>query len=297
MSRRQLQIVLLTAFFVGGYFGLRAIPGSSCTFLHYDQVQVTADGVQFCGVGAAPFVDVSRMPFPVAVNLNGDHPPAVGETANYTLTLETLDGKTLRPSELAVTHTQKMHLLVIDPSLQDYQHIHPVPVGDSGEWTFAFAPRLPGTYKVFAEFVPSLTLRQVIGECAIVVPGKPAPGTQRGLQPYADGDYIYNLSLPAGPLKAGSDGTLDFSIKRKDGGAVKLEPVMGALAHLAAFDQERRGYAHLHPAATVSDVDPLRPDLSFAFNTGEAGRYRVWAQVRLDGQERFVPFDVDVAER
>jgi len=299
MKRVYLQIALLTAVFAGSYFALRAIPGSSCTFLHYDQAQVTADGIQFCGTGAAPFIDVSRLPFPITVKLAGDRPAAAGEMANYTLSLETPDGKTLRPSELAITHTQKLHLLLIDPSLEDYQHIHPVPEGDSGEWTFAFAPKLPGTYKLFAEFVPAMTLHEVIGETEITAPGAPAAGVNRGLKPYSDGTYIYDLSAENGGAIAGVDATLDFTVRRKDGGEVKLEPVMGALAHLAAFDQERNGYAHLHPAATVSaqEGNPRAPELSFAFNTGTPGRYRVWAQVQLDGQQRFVPFDLEVAAR
>lgn len=285
--------------FAGTYFGLRAIPGSTCTFLHYDQVQVTADGIQFCGSGAAPFVDVSRLPFPVTVKLSGDQPPAVGVSANYTLSIETADGNVLRPSELAVTHTQKLHLLLIDPSLEDYQHIHPVPVDDSGEWKFSFAPRRPGTYKVFAEFVPAISLHQVIGETEITAPGAPTTGVERGLKPFSDGEYIYSLNEENGPMTAGTDATLDFTVQRKGGGEVKLEPIMGALAHLAAFDQQRNGYAHLHPSAAVAGTvdNPQRPELTFAFNTTEPGRYRVWAQLILDGRERYVPFDLDVAAR
>jgi hypothetical protein len=297
MRRPSLQIILLTVLFAGTYFGLRAIPGTTCTFLHYDQTQVTADGIQFCGSGAAPFVDLSRMPFPITVKLTADRPAAVGEMANYTLSLEAADGKTLRPSELAVTHTQKLHLLLIDPSLEDYQHIHPVPVGDSGEWTFSFAPQRPGAYKLFAEFVPALTLHEVIGETEITAPGAPLPGTIRGLKPYSDGEYIYTLNAPDGGPTPGVDATLTFSVQRKGGGNVTLEPVMGAPAHLAAFDQDLRGYAHLHPAPTGLENDPHRPELSFAFNTSLPGRYRVWAQVQLDGRQRFVPFDLDVAAR
>jgi hypothetical protein len=297
MQRSHVQIILLTAVFAGAYFGLRAIPGSTCTFLHYDQAQVTADGVQFCGSGAAPFVDLSKLPFPVTVNLKADKPPALGEAANYTLTLDTPDGKTLRPSELAITHTRKLHLLLIDPSLEDYQHIHPEPVGDGGEWRFSFTPRKAGTYKLFAECVPSVTLRQVIGETEITAPGPVVPGQARGLQPYDDGEYIYSLSTPGGAGQVGSDLTLAFDVQRKDGGAVKLEPVMGALAHLAAFDQARDGYAHLHPAPSGKETNPKQPELSFAFNTGQPGRYRVWAQVQLEGRERFIPFDLEVAAR
>ncbi|MGA2052128.1 MAG: hypothetical protein ABSH19_02320, partial [Opitutales bacterium] len=218
-------------------------------------------------------------------------------SANYTLSLVTSDGKTLRPSELALTHTRKLHLLLIDPSLEDYQHIHPEPVDDSGEWTFSFTPKRPGTYKVFAEFVPAISLRQVIGEAEITAPGAPTIGMDRGLKPYSDGEYIYSLSVTNGPMVAGTDATLHFMVERKGGGVVNLEPVMGAMAHLAAFDVGRNGYAHLHPSAFTPESTAQRPELSFAFNTQWPGRYRVWGQVMLDGRQRFVPFDVEVAAR
>jgi len=46
---------------------------------------------------------------------------------------------------------------------------------------------------------------------------------------------------------------------------VPLEPVMGAFAHLVAFDETRSGFAHLHPMETdlLKTPDATRPALSF----------------------------------
>ena len=77
-----------------------------------------------------------------------------------------------------------------------------------------------------------------------------------------------------------------------------LEPVMGAFAHLVAFDEARSGFAHLHPAEAdlLKKPDATNPALSFKLTIPRAGRYVIWAQVNLGGREEFVPFDLAVVD-
>jgi len=72
--------------------------------------------------------------------------------------------------------------------------------------------------------------------------------------------------------------------------------VMGAYAHLVAFDEARSGFAHLHPVETdlTKKPDAIRPELSFKIMIPSAGRYVIWAQVNLDGSEVFAPFWFEV---
>ena len=76
-----------------------------------------------------------------------------------------------------------------------------------------------------------------------------------------------------------------------------MEPVMGAFAHLVAFDEARSGFAHLHPAEEDLTIKPdaLRPELNFKITIPKAGRYVIWAQVKLGGREEFAPFPLEVA--
>jgi hypothetical protein len=297
IKRPVFQITLLTFLFAGLYAGLRAMPGSTCNFLHYEQTVVTADGLQFCGSGAAYFVNLDSLPFPVTVKLTADRAPAVGQTTHFTLQLETPNRPDpLRPSELAVTQTQLLHLLLVDPSLEDYQHIHPVPDGESGSWTFDFTPKLPGAYKVYAQFIPTLSMREMIGQTEIVVPGESAPGVRRGLAPFKDGDYVFHLASSASPAVAGTETTLTLTVQRADGGKVDLQEIMGTVGHMVAFDDGRHGVAHLHPTLTGKERDPLQPTMAFLVNLLEPGRYRLWAQVKLDDRERYIPFDLEVAK-
>ena len=114
---------------------------------------------------------------------------------------------------------------------------------------------------------------------------------------WQDRGYLFTLDLPP-VLHAGQTADLKFRVESQ--GAVKqpvpLQPVMGAFAHLVAFDNERSGFAHLHPKEIdlSQPPDSLRPELNFKVTIPRAGRYVVWAQVNLAGQELFVPFWIEV---
>ena len=77
-----------------------------------------------------------------------------------------------------------------------------------------------------------------------------------------------------------------------------MAPIMGAFAHLVAFDETRSGFAHLHPMEIdlLQAPHPARPVLNFKVTIPQAGRYVIWSQVDIDGRERFAPFWLEVAE-
>ena len=292
--RAFLQISFLTALFGGGYYAMRTIPATNCSFLHYQQMQVTSDGLQYCCSGATYFVDLDQLPFPVTLTLTPDTPPQQGVESHYTLRITDNGGNTFTPSQLAITQTRKLHLLLVDQNLEDYQHIHPEPVGETGDWTFSFTPRTGGTYRAYAQFMPSLTMSEMIAEAKLPVKGEDEPSVIRGMAPFKQDGYIYKLVSSVNPVTAGVRTQLTLSVQRADGGNVVLQPVMDTLAHLVAFDPTRDGVAHLHPTQTGNEKNPTDPQLSFLINFLKPGRFRVWGQVKIDGQERYVPFDVDV---
>src|SRR5699024_2287396 len=58
-------------------------------------------------------------------------------------------GQPLEASELAVVHTEKLHLFVVDSSLRDYQHIHPQPTDMPGIFRFDFTPKTSNSYSAW----------------------------------------------------------------------------------------------------------------------------------------------------
>lgn len=218
-----------------------------------------------------------------------------GEALNLTLSLATSTGKPVGPADLLEQHTRKLHLLVIDPTLRDYQHIHPEPGKRDGDWTFSFTPRLAGTYRVFADFVPVPTARSLYAAADLNVNGDVAVN-MNVLSWTAEVEGYHFALTPAAPVVAGKMADLTFTVTRPDGGAVPLEPVMDAYAHLVAFDQSHSGFAHLHPQelSLTPPPDAKNPKLTFKITIPQAGVYVIWAQVKLSGHEVFAPFWFEV---
>jgi len=295
MSRNR-QIVLITAAALALYVGVRLLPvGSSVN--HMDFRLEGKGAIEFCDPANPQFIPVVLARSPVVMKLKSDRPPVRGEPAEFTLTLGTASGKPIGPADLIVAHTRKLHLLVVDPTLSDYQHLHPEPGRNPGEWKFTMTPTRAGDYRVFADFTPAATQRGLYAATDFNVPGTVADVINAGNTTWNDFGFRFELVLPP-VLNAGVPADLRFRIEspgaKKE--PVPLQPVMDAFAHLVAFDEARSGFAHLHPMETDLAVppDPLRPELNFKITIPQPGRYVIWAQVNLGGREIFVPFWVDV---
>lgn len=289
------QLLLITAGAVAVFAGLRALPTG--TDLSHMDFRVEARGmgtIEFCDPLNPQFIPVVAVRSPVTMTLRTEGGPLVsGARAAVRVSLRTASGKPIGPQDLRVTHTRRLHLLIVSPDLADYQHVHPEPAGDAGEWAFGFTPRRAGTYRVFADFTPAATDRGLYASVDVEV----GPGSGGAVGP-AERPAVFNFELTTEPrpLVAGRPLDLRFSVSARDGGPVALEPVMGAYAHLVAFDAERSGFAHLHPVEGEGwrPPDPARPVLNFKLTIPRPGRYVVWAQVNVAGAETFIPFEVEV---
>jgi len=290
------QTVLITGAAAGAFAGLRSIPASQCEFLHYEVTEVTAEGDAVCDVEQPPaFMNLQRLQFPVELRLEGTGELRAGQQAHLALELVSAAGQVLLPHELAITHTKKLHLMIVDPSLGDYRHIHPEPAGTSGQWQFTFTPEHGGEYFLVAEFVPVRTLKPVVGHAYLAVAGAQAARHPQPASTVTVAGHRFTLECDSAPVRRGQDAALTLSIARGDGEPVQLEPVMDALAHLVAFDSGLTGYAHLHPLQPEEGAGgPDEEVLAFVFNSNQSGHYRLWAQVRIDGQDAYAPFDVTV---
>jgi hypothetical protein len=321
--------IIITALAVAVFVGVRWLPVSGDA-LHYTDFRVGEKNfLEFCEPGGPQFVPVDRVHSPVTLALDTRGPLHVGEAAHFTAKLTSSSGKPVTTDDLLVVHTEKLHLLIVDASLDDYQHIHPRPTGVPGEFSFDFAPRRSGAYRVFADFTPRATGRALYAGAALRVEpaadGRESAGAStaapelahvESTQATLDG-FRFTLGLSKHPLRINDGAELTFSVARLDGGGpVVLEEIMGAYAHLVAFDEKCTGFAHLHPtapagtpasafaatqgsasaSALAQTAPPSPPDAPqlFALKLTDPGFYRVWAQVKIAGRERFVPFGLRV---
>ena len=294
------QIGWITAGAVAVFLFFRLLPTG--TNLNHMDFRVTGkNSIDFCDPANPQFIPVVAATSPVKMTLKTAAAPAAAGEVRATLTLVTASGKPIAPEDLLVMHGKKLHLLIADPSLTDYQHVHPEPTRTAGAWSFAFTPRFGGTYRVFADFTPAATNRSLYANADLPVTGAaPTPAELAAERQPAwsaeRGGYRFALVPAAQPIRARQIADLKFIVTKPDGGRVPLEPVMEAYAHLVAFDESRSGFAHLHPMETDVTVatDAVKPTLSFKITIPTAGRYVIWAQVKLGGRETFVPFWFDV---
>jgi hypothetical protein len=303
------QVAWITVGAVAIFFTLRLLPtGTNLSHMDFRVDAKGANSIEFCDPLNPQFIPVVAARSPVSMAVSADGPVRAGVPMQGTVRLRTSSGKPLAPEDLLVTHTRKLHLLLIDPALGDYQHVHPEPARTPGDWTFSFTPHAVGTYRVFADFTPVATARGLYASVDLAVAGAPempaAAATGRGLANASPSAIVEregarcSLTTAQHPVRAGQPIDLRFAITAANGGAVPLQPVMGAFAHLVAFDETRSGFAHLHPTEVdlLKPPDATHPVLNFKLTIPRAGHYVVWAQINLAGREVFVPFDLPVVE-
>jgi len=297
LSRPQLRSIgIITIVALSLYLFMRWLPVGS-NLNHMDFRVDEKGAIEFCDPNSPQFIPVISAKSPVQLVLKAETPPALGRATRFTLAMTTANGKPIGPADLLVAHTRKLHLMVVDPTLNDYQHLHPEPGKREGEWVFEMTPQRAGLYRVFADFTPAATARGLYASVDFSVPGDVARVARSANKTWQEGGFNFELITPP-YFKAGVQAELRFRIESQgtEKLPVPIQPVMDAFAHLVAFDVDRTGFAHLHPDQIDLNKkpDPIRPELTFKITVPQPGSYVIWAQVNLAGQEMFVPFWVEV---
>jgi hypothetical protein len=213
-----------------------------------------------------------------------------GRSAEIRVSLQDAAGVPVETNDLAVMHTQPIHLLIVDRSLSDYHHEHPMPTGKPGEYLFRFIPQRDGPYRVFADLVPLAT----------------------GVQEYAFNDLpgARDVNAKAGgltfraewggnnaPLRVGAVRNLTITVTDREGRPTRnLAPLMNAFAHVVGFYEDGRTVVHIHPEGGEILRDDVRggPTMTFRVYPPKSGNVRLYCQVLVEGKQIFAPFDVRV---
>jgi len=223
--------------------------------------------------------------------------PREGKLSEVTLKFKSADGKPVTLDQLVEMHTEKIHLLIVDPSLSDYQHIHPSRGAKPGSYVFPWTPRSSGDYIVFSDLVPTATKRQEYSTVSIVVPGGDKPVNKAANREVSIDGLTFKLEFDKPTLKAGEGVAAKVSVTGADGKPFsKLEPVMGAFAHAVAFDEKRANVSHIHPLGREPEKADERggPILEFHMKFNESGFWKLFVQVQVNGKDVFAPFGLIV---
>jgi hypothetical protein len=238
----------------------------------------------------------------IRMRASPEAPLAPGRASRVSLRLEKLDGSPVRPEDLMEMHTERIHVLVQEPGLDDYHHAHPTATETAGTYSFTFTPRKPGPYRVWADVVPVSTGMQ---ELPFADLPSAAPVAARALPrenqfETSAGGFRFRLVTGGGtngPLTAQQTRTLAVIVADSSGREVtRLEPAMNAFAHLVGFYDDFQTVVHFHPTGGEIRNPNLRggPALGFLFHPPKEGFLRLFCQVQIDGKTLFAPFSAVV---
>ncbi|MCH8005604.1 MAG: hypothetical protein IH888_05160 [Planctomycetes bacterium] len=245
----------------------------------------------------------------------GSIEPGVSTALDFTIKDPT--GATVK--NLEVVHERVLHLLMVSDDLSWYAHEHPVAQSD-GSFRLSFKFPRGGEYVLFCDFSPSGAGGQVVPVTLRVqgLSGASIPlvvDVESAKQ--VDG-YTIRLDT-SGPIYAGGEAVLSYSISRRGRPVADLEPYLGAIGHLVLISRDLKHFVHSHPlgrehAGRGHHVNDQRGAgghdehnehggfvtgstgsvVSFHARFPEAGLYKAWAEFKHRGRILTVPFVIDV---
>ena len=244
-----------------------------------------------------------------------------------------VDLSRLRYNALLPDHGMLMHMFLVREDLGAFAHLHPVPESPVGKSFRTLVPALPaGRYRVYGDLVHESGYAQtIVASSSLEEPTAPSGGAPAAAD--ADDSWFSAAAVPesdsatftsadgtrliwqrgAEPVTAGSERLHTFVVQNSDGSAAVLEPYMGMIGHAAVTIADGSVFAHLHPAGSISmaalqkfsaedkvAVDPHAQHqmsgnaVSIPYAFPKPGRYRLWVQVKRQGQVTTGAFDLDV---
>lgn len=230
----------------------------------------------------------------IAVQVETNTPIESGKPINTKIKLIHTDtGKPITSQELAVKFTEKMHIFVIDQTLQDYHHIHPTPTNNPGEFVFNFTPNTNNSYNVWTDI--KLLRDDQSHRLKSTIPSARSQNIRTHIptntHTISDGVTI-NWQSPS-TLRKDTSTTVDVTLTDSMGNPITdLQPLMGAYAHLVGFSADGKSIVHTHPIgeepATANDRGG--PTMRFHITPDFTGSSQFYLQFKRGGKESYAAF-------
>jgi hypothetical protein len=237
--------------------------------------------------GVSPTNTAFWLPGQPTLSVKASSPRLVAnQTAQVDLRLRDSTGAGVGSLQLMETHTRRLHAMLIDPSLEDYHHEHPVTSGRPGDFTFAFTPRQPGDYYLWLDVTPLATVRNETPTAVIAgaAPSLAAPTRVPRMESTSDG-WRFQLRLDRKKVTAGLPVNARLRVTDEQGRACfGLEPVMGAFAHVVGFMDDRHTMLHVHShGEPPHELARSGPEVPFRFVAPKSGFLKLFIQTQVNG--------------
>jgi hypothetical protein len=200
-------------------------------------------------------------------------------TRPLSFTIEGPDGRPVTAYE--VEHEKLLHLIVVRRDFTGFQHVHPTLDERTGRWT-TDVDLTPGSWRVFADFVPTGGEDLTLGSDLLVPGDVAAPSRARVSR--ADTVDGYTVTVD-GDLEAGVHSMLTMTVRRDGRPVTDLEPYLGAQGHLVALRAGDLAYLHVHPG----------DGLEFGTEVPSPGRYHLYLDFKHAGTVRTAEFVLEAS--
>lgn len=196
----------------------------------------------------------------------------------------------IKNTNLNIHHEKLLHMIVFDPALAEFQHVHPEFKND--KWVVDLDFSTNGRYWIYLHgFSADHEKEFTINTRLTVKGGKPAnPIISLGDQRVGASGFS-KVTLSPEVLKAKRDVMPVLTFSRTNGERPELTPYLGALAHVVVAGQEGNSFLHVHP---MEGRNPNQLMLHTKFP--KEGEYRVWVQFVDSGELKTVPLSVNVVK-
>lgn len=220
------------------------------------------------------------------------------------------DGQPFSEEQLEETHTKKLHVFIVDESLNEYHHLHPEYAEDDKTFIVKFKPKSGLNYKLWTEF--KLDGENHSLQTDLISNWKDVYKNELN-------GYRFELHTEQ---KIVANELINFEVlvtsaKNKK---IKLQKILGANAHITCFSQDGKSMIHVHESSSshkhnldvnsdkvdsddedkksLSDAGIVESDSSvkFALKPSKAGFYKIFIQMKIDGKEITSPFIVQALE-
>ena len=208
---------------------------------------------------------------------------------------------------LEIEHEKLMHVIGIRDDLEEFFHIHPLPITTPGTFSVEHTFTAPGTYKVWSEIKQAGVIRAFGHSPFVVNVNDEQPLEFLNLPPRDFSRLVgvagYEVALNlVEPVPAGHDHNLSISVLQSDSQPVALDNYLGALMHIAIIPKDLSNLIHAHPTdgshphsslpfefipralanggGHGDEVDEHVDSIPFVVNFPESGLYRAFAQFR-----------------
>lgn len=216
-------------------------------------------------------------------------PDQTGQAGELSFKIMDADGKPV--TDFDVSHEKKLHLIVVRTDGTQFRHIHPE-LADDGTWSVPWQWPAAGSYRMFADFVPSSTGTPTTLGYGFDVSGKVQTEGRPKISKTSTVDG-YDLEL-TGELSAPGESELTVTVTRDGKLVTTLQPYLGAYGHLVILREGDLGYLHVHPeGAEPKPGSTSGPYVGFVAQAPTPSRYLLYFDFQVDGKVRTAEFVLD----